>query len=119
MRRLQLGSFLVALMPGAPRGTVEQRLMLVKVDVLVVLRQGQSVNIRNSSIHMCARKSCQTASGKVDQRVQTGVHASLNHAARAFAVSTAPGIIHCAPEHLRRCVTICLQLLSTVPLPIK
>lgn len=67
----------------------------------------------------CARKSCQIASGKSDQRVHTGVHASLSQAARAFAVSTAPGIIHCAPEHLRRCVTICLQLLSTVPLPIK
>ena len=67
---------------------------------------------------VCARKSCQIASGKSAQRVQTGVQASLNHAARALAVSTAPGTIHCAPEHLSRCVTICLQLLSTVPLPI-
>ncbi len=50
----------------------------------------------------CARKRCQMASGKADQRVHTGVHSSLNHAARALAVCTAPGMIHCAPVHLRR-----------------
>jgi hypothetical protein len=67
----------------------------------------------------CARKRCQIASGKSAQRIHTGAQSPLNHAARALAVSTAPGTSHCAPEHFKRWDTICLQLLSTVPLPMR
>ncbi len=66
----------------------------------------------------CARKRCQMARGRAERRSHKDCQRPLSQAARALAVWTAPVTVHCAPGNLRRWETICLQALSTVPLPI-
>ena len=61
-------------------------------------------------------KGCQTAT-----EVRTWPHGVPSPLSQAAGLSrlTAPSTSHCAPGFLSRWVTICLQPLSTVPLPIK
>ena len=87
-------------------------------DVDVNTKQGQNLNIQEKCKHVCARKRCQMARGRAERRLHKVCQWPLSQAARAFAVWTAPVTVHCAPGNLRRWETICLQALSTVPLPI-
>ena len=79
----------------------------------------QRLSAHRPNLKKGARKSCQAARGRFARLAERASQVSDNQAARALAVCTKPSLDQRAPAQHRRSRAICLQALSTVPLPIK